>query len=275
MSASPFTDPRDGRRALLSLIDDGEHLIELRYRDGRGKWAKRWALTPASADAIAASLTPRGLDVYVGLAPRLGSKDEAQRQYGPVRVLWADCDTARSVAKLREFDREPTLVVASGGVDEGVDKEHAYWLLDDALDPEAARGPLRRLAAALDADPAAAEPARVLRLPGSRNHKTGRTAVAVRWTAEVHQIDALVAELPEVQPAASQHGAAVAAVKVPDGKRHAAVVSLLGLMRSWGACVEVLDAAAIAFVEHQCVPDPTPADIEHARATARDIARRY
>lgn len=64
--------------------------------------------------------------------------------------------------------------------------------------------------------------------------------------------------------------------QVPGGQRHAALVSLLGLMRSWGASQPVLDAAAIAFVENQCLPDPErPLDLAHVHATAADIAHRY
>lgn len=65
-------------------------------------------------------------------------------------------------------------------------------------------------------------------------------------------------------------------VMVPGGSRHAALVSLLGAMRRWGACPEVLDAAAVAFAQHQCLPDPArPLDLDHVHATALDIARRY
>lgn len=63
---------------------------------------------------------------------------------------------------------------------------------------------------------------------------------------------------------------------VEGGKRHDALVSLMGLMRSWGAAEEVLVAAAEAFTEHQCEPDPdTPLDQTKALQTARSVARRY
>ena len=69
----------------------------------------------------------------------------------------------------------------------------------------------------------------------------------------------------------------VESVLVPAGNRHQALVSLLGHMRRWGACREVLDAAAVAFVEHQCLDnDPErPIDMQHVHDTAKDIAGRY
>src|SRR5215470_17714246 len=76
-------------------------------------------------------------------------------------------DQAR--AALRQFPLKPSIVVRSGG---GV---HAYWLLREPmlLCEEAARAKdlLRRLARHLGGDLSAAEPARILRLPGSWNFK--------------------------------------------------------------------------------------------------------
>ena len=61
---------------------------------------------------------------------------------------------------------------------------------------------------------------------------------------------------------------------VPIGRRHEALVGLLGLMRSWGATEPVLTAAAAAFFEHMCEHDPAkPNDAENAARTARSIAR--
>ncbi|MGZ4254818.1 MAG: bifunctional DNA primase/polymerase [Solirubrobacteraceae bacterium] len=71
--------------------------------------------------------------------------------------------------------------------------------------------------------------------------------------------------------------ARVPAPMVAAGRRHDALVSLLGVMRRWGACEEVLDAAAVAFVKHQCLDDDpsTPINWAKVHADARDIARRY
>jgi hypothetical protein len=46
-------------------------------------------------------------------------------------------------------------------------------------------------------------------------------------------------------------------------------------LRHWGAGFEVLDAAAVAFVTHQCDHEGQPVDWAHVHKTARDIAERY
>jgi hypothetical protein len=73
-------------------------------------------------------------------------------------ALWADLDTAESVANLQRFDHEPSLLVSSGG---GV---HAYWQLDRPAPVELIKRSNRRIAYRLGADPAATNPARILRL---------------------------------------------------------------------------------------------------------------
>ena len=56
------------------------------------------------------------------------------------------------------------------------------------------------------------------------------------------------------------------------GQRHAALVSLLGLMRSWGANEATLLGAAEAFVRTQCVVDPrTPIDMRRVLKTVRSV----
>jgi hypothetical protein len=72
---------------------------------------------------------------------------------------------------LAEFPLPPSIIVNSGG---GL---HAYWLLNEPFDlriepdRQRARNLLRRLAIYLHADLNSAEPARVLRVPGTRNFK--------------------------------------------------------------------------------------------------------
>src|SRR5206468_12102679 len=72
-----------------------------------------------------------------------------------------------AVAALAEFEPAPAIVIGSGTRSNC----HAYWLLLEPL----ARGELeranRRLAHALGADPASADAARILRVPGTLSHK--------------------------------------------------------------------------------------------------------
>lgn len=74
--------------------------------------------------------------------------------------------------RLEAFPLRPSLEIHSGG---GL---HLYWFLREPIDlqvseeRETARTLLRRLALHFESDLSAAEPARVLRIPGSSNFKT-------------------------------------------------------------------------------------------------------
>jgi hypothetical protein len=184
------------RLPLLHMICDGEHWIELRCRTADDRWAKHWARSALGADETAGVYARAGQDVYVGCAPRIDRTGDGQRHYAPVRVLWADCDTARASAKLELFEPSPTVIVLSGGQDEGVPNRHAYWQLEEPLPAAEARAHLQRLAHHLEADAKSAEPARVLRVPGSRHHRTGRVARLIEFTGEVHRLADLTGDLP-------------------------------------------------------------------------------
>jgi hypothetical protein len=108
----------------------------------------------------------RATDVYVGCAPRTrpaGTKDAV----GRVWTLWAECDGAMSVVALKQFDPAPSFVIASGS---GVNC-HAYWPLTEPLEPRTAEAANLRLAHAIGADVACFDASRILRPPGTWNHK--------------------------------------------------------------------------------------------------------
>lgn len=122
-------------------------------------------------DAVASEIVQRSgaEEIWVGVLARHPNADgeigSGKEFVVPSRVLWADCDSQRSLQKLREFGARPHLVVRSGG------GAHAYWLLDEEIDPRWLRGANLRLAHALGADPNATDAARILRPPGTWNMK--------------------------------------------------------------------------------------------------------
>jgi hypothetical protein len=157
---------------LLAAIGGHEprtSLIELRplTPEGRPAIRERAFLPLGDLDWIAAhirALAPK-LNVYVSAAPRVRPDGTAA---GVERVwcLWADCDSPESVERLREFRPIPTIVVETSP-----GRMQAWWALHESIPPAWARTANRGLAAALGADMAAAEPARILRPPGTLNHK--------------------------------------------------------------------------------------------------------
>src|SRR5215211_8783749 len=143
-------------------------LLELRYRLKDGQRMGQVFDRPDRLRGLAtrAIALGRRTDVYVGCAPRTrrqGGRDAVERGF----VLWADCDGEQAVAALSEFEPTPAIVVASGT---GCNC-HAYWPLTDALPRDEVEVANRRLAHALGADPASADAARILRVPGTLSHK--------------------------------------------------------------------------------------------------------
>ena len=110
--------------------------------------------------------------LYWGVATRRSDENGTEANCQHLGALYADLDFEKTPetdarARLAEAPLPPSLVTRSGG---GL---HAYWFLREPLDvqTEAARPWLSRLATYLQAHPACAEPARVLRIPGTRNQK--------------------------------------------------------------------------------------------------------
>jgi len=161
------------RRLLLAAIagcgrEPAASFLELRFRRPDDPMRQAFISTRdiASVGARAAVLAQQH-DVYAGCAPRgrrFGGADAIQR----VHCLWADLDSQDALERLAAFEPCPNIVVRSGSPG----CAHAWWVLNAPLRPDHARVALRRLAHALGADMAAAEPARILRLPGTRNHKS-------------------------------------------------------------------------------------------------------
>lgn len=104
-------------------------------------------------------------DVYVGAAPRT-MREGGKNAIAQVWCLWADCDTPEAIERLKHFRPKPGLIIGSGN------GQHAWWPLSHPLSPVWAVRANRRLAHALGADIKATDAARILRYPGTLNHKT-------------------------------------------------------------------------------------------------------
>jgi len=97
--------------------------------------------------------------------PRSGKAGEVL----PGRVAWVDIDQSARLERLRSFPHRPHLVVYSGS-----GGAHAYWRLAERLPPDGLEEANRKLAHRLGADLAVTDRARIMRVPGSFNHKAGR-----------------------------------------------------------------------------------------------------
>jgi hypothetical protein len=111
----------------------------------------------------------RGDNCYWGVSTRRAAGDGSLQNCLHLGALFVDLDDAHDASA--SSVPSPSLGINSGR------GQHQYWLLKEPInmqhpnERDGARTLLRRLAAALGGDLAAAEPARILRIPGSWNHK--------------------------------------------------------------------------------------------------------
>jgi hypothetical protein len=163
--------PRDALHGYLEAItgdEPGQSMLEVRPMLLGGGAAPERCWVPvdqlAEVERCVRLLAPQR-QVYLGVAPRVrraGTADAVER----VWTLWADLDTEDAIKRLRTFRPLPSIVVRSGS-----GGAHAYWPLSEPLPPAWAQRANRRLALGLAADINATDAARILRPPGTLNHK--------------------------------------------------------------------------------------------------------
>jgi hypothetical protein len=169
---------RDGHACLC--VGQGGHLgpggryAFARFTQRFHRWPEGRARLLAQAMVAAAEA-----DVYVGVLLRARPSRRAGTAL-PGRVAWADVDgpwTAERAQALLRLDGHPTWQVQSGS------GRHVYLPLDQLEPPRRLEGWNRRLGALLAADAGWSE-TKLLRLPGTYNHKphaAGGRPVPVEW----------------------------------------------------------------------------------------------
>jgi hypothetical protein len=156
----------DAYLAMLAGRADDDELLEVRRRSRTGMACEFFPVGERAELSRTVLQHARSTDVYVGCAPRsrrAGTKDAIRN----VWTLWAECDGAGAVAAVQRFDPAPALIIGSGS---GVNC-HAYWPLREPLAPKAAEVANLRLAVAVGADVHCFDASRILRPPGTWNHK--------------------------------------------------------------------------------------------------------
>src|SRR5574337_773327 len=154
-------------------LPDSEGFIDLRALPLKAQAFIRSGDIEAAERFIA---TNPDQNLYCGVAVRKSAGDGSLANCGELYALYCEIDfkgipESEARALLERFPLKPSIINHSGG---GL---HCYWLLREPLnlqDPEdrgRAYSLLRRLAVALGGDMNSAEPARILRIPGTLNHK--------------------------------------------------------------------------------------------------------
>lgn len=197
-------------------------LLEVRPLNKRGPRpvSQGWFADVQPAVAHVARAAANGDDVYLGALPRTTASGK-ESAVGARCFVWADVDYgtighAKPAAHATHDDAlaalavlpEPTLLVDTGG---GL---HAWWALAAEPSPEDWRAAMARIVAALHADANTCDPPRILRVPGTVNHKAGlerpvRLVSSGAVVASVAPFLALPAPAPapaRVAPAATSEG---------------------------------------------------------------------
>lgn len=197
--------------------DDREGFIELRAPKTR---PAQTFVPVTNLDRAVEVAMKRGhkADMYVGCAPRT-ERSGRQKAVKHAWAMWADIDGPQGVDLLATFPHKPTLTIASGSPE----SLHAWWALDKPLPARWIRQATMRLMGALSepcpfehdepscglchhhrlgADPASCDVARVLRVPGTYNHKTKppRVVQLESDTGLRYDIRTLVGDLADPEP---------------------------------------------------------------------------
>lgn len=205
-------DPQFYDEILPRLWQGGSHAYFWTDDDGEGHKCTLWQeLTPGAQARLPRVWTER-LNCYFGIHPtRARGADSYTRakvaDIALINCLYAEVDNLQTPEEVQEcidwlledMPCRPSLIIWSGG---GL---HIYWLLDApfALDSDAARERAilaqRAIVAYIGGDIAVHDLARVLRVPGSINHKPerGGAVCAIRhWQPDdVSTLDELEAML--------------------------------------------------------------------------------
>ncbi len=196
--------------------ETGRGLIEVRYRKPGGAMRQRFYRPRALQRALPTlRVLARRHDVYLGVAPRR-ARHGGLDAIGHCWALWIDCDGDTSA--LQRFGQAPSMTVASSS---GAGHQHAYWLLDQPLDANRVAVLNGRLAHALHGDPQSADAARILRPPGTHNHKHDPvTAVTLtNFTGETYDPEALAGGLCDPPPVPGLIAPAVTRPRGSNGPR--------------------------------------------------------
>ncbi len=190
--------------ALLAGERADSRLIEIRFALADGRMGRTFISARAIGRAaeLIAHLAGRR-DVYTGVAlrcRRAGGRDAITDPH----LVFIETDTLEGLERLRHFAYPPSMVIASGTPGH----LHAYWSLASPISVDELERANRRLAHHLGGDPASVDAARVLRPPGSLNHKHQPPAPVRLLSARpgsTYRIEELAAGLQDPAGTSARH----------------------------------------------------------------------
>ena len=201
------------RQFLESVTADGGYYAVAGMHKGKFR-EQIFVETLDEVEALVNELTEKKRDIFFGLAKFGTPNERTQANAVRVKALWLDIDCGEekhyidrneAIADLGRFCKElglprPTIVGSGGGV-------HVYWPLEEAITIEQWRPVAESLKALctrhdLKADPAVtADAARILRIPGTLNHKTAEPRpVEIIVSSKARRFEAMKELIGEILP---------------------------------------------------------------------------
>jgi hypothetical protein len=189
--------PLDNYLDVLTGRGQGDGWIELRFRHEAGMRTRFYRAGDGNR-ALARCVHRLSVrrDVYLGCALRTEQRGD-RAHVGQAWTLWAECDGEASAERLESFNVVPSLLIASGTAGH----LHAYWALAEPIAADELENANRRLSLAVSGDPVCFDAPRILRPPGTRNHKYSPSRPVHQLgdaAPEPYSFASLLARLPQV-----------------------------------------------------------------------------
>jgi hypothetical protein len=167
ITAAPAAADVDRYLRILAGQRPGARLLEIRFALRGGQMGRVFLAAHTAGGAARFILRlARRTDVYVGVAlrdRRGGGRDAIEHAH----LAFVEIDSPDADQRLSAFAHPPTIVIASGTPGH----LHAYWLLYEPVGVPVLERVNRRLAHRLAGDPVSVDVSRILRPPGTLNHK--------------------------------------------------------------------------------------------------------
>ena len=176
-----MTHTEEREQFFTALFKKTKHSIELRALPSK---RRRFIDNNNYQDIEALIKDKKNENLYFGVCTRENG-DGTKNGCRELTALWIDIDK-KSLEEvnemLEEFPYKPTAIVCSGN------GYHLYWILKEPMKAnELIEGHLKGIAKKLNGDPKATDLSRILRIPGTKNYKNGKTKDVVLLELNEHR----------------------------------------------------------------------------------------
>jgi hypothetical protein len=265
-------------RLLNTLFRPEDGLIELRaIKAGTPGLVGRAFVAPGDEAGIHNFIRQYGnSEIYFGPAARRDNSSGGLDNCTLLPAVFTDIDlkdTPDGLKRIQEFIYPPSALVSSGG------GYHCYWILKEPANLSEENGRIKsilmRLAHAIGGDLSSAEPAHILRIPSTLNHKPIYPQPRRVELLSLSDARYDLADFDDFLPMASpeEHGEKTALdelSKIKSGKRNTFLASLAGTMRRRNMSEDAIVLALLAENKTRCDP---PLDDAEVRAIAHSISQ--